>query len=132
MGELDETRKKKLKELKKRYSEKSRDPAAPIQVTDATFDSVVREHPAVVIDCWAEWCPPCNILAPIIEQLANDYAGRVVFGKLNVDENKNIAIKHQVMSIPTLLFFKNGKFVGREIGAVPREHIEQKLKEIIR
>lgn len=131
MGELDEIRKKKLDELKNKYSEKSKAPAAPIQVTDATFDSVIREHPVIVIDCWAEWCPPCKFLAPTIEQLANDYSGRVVFGKLNVDENKNIAIKYQVMSIPTLLFFKNGKFVGREIGALPREHIERKLKEII-
>lgn len=132
MSELDEIRKKKLEELKKRYLEKPKAPAGPIEITDSTFDSIIQRYPVVVIDCWAEWCPPCNIIAPIIDQLANDYSGRVVFGKLNVDENKNIAIKYQVMSIPTLLFFKNGKFVGRIIGAVPRRHIEMKLKKMIR
>ncbi len=131
MGELDEIRKRKLEELKERYLRKSRLPAAPIQVTDATFGSVIRGHPVVVIDCWAEWCPPCDIIDPIIGQLANDYAGKVVFGKLNTNENKNVAIKYQVMSVPTLLFFKNGKLAGRVMGAVPRDHIEWKLKKII-
>ena len=132
MGELDEIRRRKLEELKKRYLERPKIPAGPIEITDSTFDSIIQKYPVVVIDCWAEWCPPCNIIAPIIDQLANDYSGRVVFGKLNVNENKNIAIRYQVMSIPTLLFFKNGKFAGRIIGAVPREHIEWELKKMIK
>ncbi len=132
LGELDEIRRRKFEELKRRYLEKPRTPKGPIEVTDSTFDSIIQKYPVVVIDCWAEWCPPCNIIEPIINQLANDYSGSVVFGKLNVDENKNVAIKYQVMSIPTLLFFKNGKFVGRIMGAVPKKHIEWELKKMIR
>ncbi|MEA1904552.1 MAG: thioredoxin family protein [Candidatus Hadarchaeota archaeon] len=132
MGELDEIRKRKIEELKEKHLKKSRTPATPIQVTDKTFDSAIRKHPAVVTYCWGEWCPPCDIIEPIINQLANDYSGRVVFGKLNTNQNKNIAIKYQVMTVPTLLFFKNGKLIDRAMGAVPREQIERKLKKIIR
>ena len=103
----------------------------PVQVTDKIFDQVIRAHPAVVIDFWSEWCPPCRIIAPIIEELAKDYAGKVVFGKLNVDENQMTAAKYNIMSIPNLLFFKNGELVDQVIGAVPKQHLEQKIKRII-
>lgn len=103
----------------------------PIRVTDETFDQTIKAHPAVVIDFWSQWCTPCRLIAPIIEELAKDYAGRVVFGKLNTDENREVPAKYKIMSIPNLLFFKNGKLVDQVIGAVPRKQIEAKLKKIV-
>lgn len=131
MGKLDEIRKRKLKELDQKYLEKKEAIDKPIQVTDKTFDQVIRAHPVVVVDFWGEWCPPCHIVAPIIEELAKDYAGKVVFGKLDVGENKAIALKYGITAIPTLLFFKNGKLVDQVLGAVPRQHLEEKIRKII-
>ena len=133
MGELEEIRKRKIEELKKKLSKKPKGEvvSSPIKVTDATFDSTIRNHQIVVVDCWADWCAPCHMIAPTIEALAKDYAGKIVFGKLNVDEGRGTAIKYGVMSIPTLLIFKGGKLVDRIVGAAPRQHIEQRLKKLI-
>ena len=100
----------------------------PIIITDSDFSDTISKHPLIVVDFWASWCGPCHMLAPIIEELARDYAGKVVFGKLNIDENRNTALKYQVMSIPTLLLFKNGKLVDRLVGAMPRQTLEPKIK----
>lgn len=131
-SELERVRQKKMEELERKFLRKDEEKTinVPIQVTDATFDRVIKEHRVVVIDFWSEWCPPCHMISPIIEALARDYAGKAVFGKLNVDESPTIARKYSVMSIPTLLFFENGKLVDHIIGAVLREHIEQKLRKI--
>jgi len=133
LAKLEEIREKKAKELKESLSKKSEKRAVskPIEVTDKTFDSTVKEHKIVIIDCWAEWCGPCRMISPTIEAMANDYAGKVVFGKLHVDENSETATKYCVTGIPTLLFFKDGKLVGQIIGAVPRQQIEQRLKTIL-
>lgn len=131
MGKLDEIRKRKLKELERKYFEKKEAIDKPIQVTDKIFDQVIRTHPVVVVDFWSEWCPPCHIIAPIIEEIAKDYAGKVVFGKLDVGENKAIPLKYGITAIPTLLFFKNGKLVDQVLGAVPRQHLEEKIRKII-
>ena len=133
MAKLGDIREKKAKELKEKLSKKSKKGATnkPIEVTDKTFDSTIKEHKIVVMDCWAEWCGPCRMIAPTIEAMANDYAGKVVFGKLNVDENGETSTKYCITSIPTLLFFKDGKLVGQIIGAVPRQQIEQRLKTIL-
>ncbi len=131
MGELGEIRKRKLKELERKYFGKNEAIDHPIQVTDKTFDQVIKTHSVVVVDFWGQWCPPCHIIAPIIEALAKDYAGKVVFGKLNTDENQATAVKYGITAIPTLLFFKNGKLVDQVIGAVPRQHLEEKIKKII-
>ncbi len=131
MDELDEIRKRKMKELGKKYLGKKEAIDHHIQVTDKTFDQVIGAHPAVVIDFWAQWCPPCHIIAPIIEELAKDYAGKVVFGKLDVDENKTTAVKYGITAIPTLLFFKNGKLVDQVLGAVSKQHLEEKIRKII-
>ena len=80
-------------------------------VTDATFNSVIKKNPVVLIDFWADWCGPCKALAPIIERLAEDYRGRVFVGKLDIDKNPITADRFKVSCIPTLLFFKNGKKV---------------------
>ena len=96
---------------------------------DAHFDETVRKHPLMLIDCWAEWCGPCRMIAPVIDELAQDYAGRVTVAKLNVDENPEIAMRFDIMSIPTLLIMKNGKEVDRIIGAVPKSFIEERLRK---
>jgi len=97
---------------------------APVDITDATFEKEVHGNPVAVIDCWAPWCGPCRFVGPIINELARDYAGRIFFGKLNVDENQKTAMKYGIMSIPTLLVFKKGRLVDRIVGAMPRQRLE--------
>ncbi len=109
--------------LQKKY------PDAPITVEDATFNQIVQQYPLMVIDCWAAWCGPCRMIAPIIDEMARDYAGKVVFGKLNVDENMGIAMRFEILSIPTLLIMRDGKEVERIVGAVPKQLIEAKLRK---
>jgi thioredoxin 1 len=106
-------------------------PNSPIEVTDENFSSIIREYDFMVVDCWAPWCGPCRMLSPVIEELAKDYECKVVFGKLNTDYNRGVAGEFGIMSIPTLLFIKNGKLVDTIIGAVPREVIESKLRKYI-
>jgi len=121
---IEEIKKKKLKELMK----KKNYPKKQIELTDSSFDGIVKKYPLIVVDCWAPWCAPCIIVAPIIESLAKKYVGKIVFGKLNVDGNKEVAIKYGVMSIPTLLVFKKGKLVDRIIGAMPEPLLESRIK----
>jgi len=127
--ELERIKQKKLKRLMKKVSEPKKRPTSnkPVEVTDATFKETIQGHPLVVVDCWAPWCAPCQMVAPIIEELARDYAGRILFGKLNVDENREVAMQYQVMGIPTLLVFKDGKLVDRIVGAMPRQTLEPKI-----
>ena len=124
--ELKRLRRKKLKDLMKKTSRIKVNELLnkPIIITDSDFDDTINKHPLILVDFWASWCGPCHMIAPIIEELARDYAGKVVFGKLNIDENRNTAMKYQVMSIPTLLLFKNGKLVDRLVGAMPRQKLE--------
>jgi len=131
VGELEKIQRRKLRKLEQKYFGKKETIDKPIQITDQTFEDTIKRHSAVVVDLWADWCTPCHMIAPIVEELAKDYAGKVVFGKLNVDENKMVAAKHGIMAIPTLLFFKNGKLVDQVLGAVPRQHLEEKIKKII-
>jgi len=101
----------------------------PIHVTDADFDKVVKEHPYVIVDFWAEWCAPCRAIAPMIEDLAKQYAGKVTFVKVNTDENPRVPQQFMVMGIPTLLFFKGGKLVDQVVGAMPRGPFEERVKK---
>jgi len=103
----------------------------PVDLTQETFKNAIEINRLVVVDFWAAWCGPCRMVAPIIESLAKDYAGRILFGKVNVDENPEIARQFGIMSIPTLLVFKNGNLVDQIIGAMPRESLEPKLKKYI-
>ena len=95
-----------------------------LQVTDQNFSSEVLEaKEPVLVDFWAEWCGPCRAIAPIVEEIAKDYDGRLKVAKLNVDDNPQTAQNYRVMSIPTLLLFKEGKIVDQMIGAVPKERL---------
>jgi len=100
----------------------------PILLSDASFSSEISKYPLMVVDFWAAWCGPCRTVAPIIEQLAKEYAGRVAFGKLNVDENPLTSGEFEVQSIPTLLIFRNGEAVDGIVGAVPKYQIESRIK----
>ena len=133
MNELEEIRKKKLEQLRKRYINGGKNmegnwPDAPLEITDTDIDESIKKYQTIVIDCWAPWCGPCRIVGPIIEDLAKEMQGKIVFGKLNVDENPITSTKHQIMSIPTLLVFKNGNLIDRLVGAMPKETLKQKLE----
>jgi thioredoxin 1 len=104
----------------------------PITITDENFnDEVVNSELPVLIDFWAVWCGPCRMIAPLVEELAGEYEGKVKIGKLDVDNNQQSAIKFGVRSIPTLLIFKNGSVVDTIIGAVPKAQIVQKLQSVL-
>jgi len=98
-----------------------------LQLTDENFDAELEKNPLVLVDFWAAWCAPCRIIDPVVKELAKDYDGKLTVGKLNVDENQGVAAKFQIMSIPTLLLFKDGTAVDKIIGAVPKSHLEEKI-----
>ena len=104
----------------------------PVPVTDQTFrEEVLNAQGLVLVDCWAAWCGPCRMIAPMMEQLASEYAGSAKIAKLNVDENPSIASQFAIQSIPTLLFFKDGKLAKTLVGALPKGDIETQLKALL-
>lgn len=101
-------------------------------ITDSNFQQeVINSGKPALIDFWAEWCGPCRMISPIIEELAKEYGDKVVIGKVNVDYNNEITTQFGIRSIPTLLFFKNGEVVDKIVGAAPRSLIEEKLKSLL-
>jgi thioredoxin 1 len=104
----------------------------PTRVTDDTFDSdVLGAKGPVVVDFWAEWCGPCRMIAPALEEIAGEMAGKVTIAKLNVDENPNISIRYGVRSIPTLIMFKNGEPTSMQVGAAPKGRLADWIKQAI-
>jgi thioredoxin 1 len=101
--------------------------ASPLLVTlsDASFDTAVKEHDYLVVDFWAEWCAPCRAIAPAIDEFSSKYQGRITFGKLNADENPDTMMKYGIMGIPTLLVFKDGALVDTIVGAKPKAVLEK-------
>ena len=96
------------------------------KVTDASFDEdVLKSNDAVLVDFWAEWCGPCRMIAPVLDEIAGEMAGKLKIVKLNVDENPATAAKYGVMSIPTLMLFKNGELASRQVGAAPKAKLVQ-------
>jgi thioredoxin 2 len=104
----------------------------PLEVNDRTFDKEVTGYPGtVLVDCWAPWCGPCRMVAPILDELASEYMGRVKIAKLNTDENPGISSRYGIQSIPTMLIFRNGAQVDRLTGALPKQEIEKHLAGVL-
>lgn len=106
--------------------------SAEIALTSANFEAeVLKSSVPVLIDFWAEWCMPCKMIGPVVEQLASDYAGRLKVAKVNVDQESDLAGQHNIVSIPTLLVYKDGKVVRQKVGAVPKHEIENLFKDLV-
>jgi thioredoxin 1 len=129
--ELERIKLKKLKEImgSSRSSEGSSIEASPLTLTDENFDEVISKHKLVFVDFWAPWCAPCRMIAPMVEELSREFAGKIVFGKLNTDENPQTAMKYMISAIPTLILFKNGAEAERIIGVTPKQAIEAVLRK---
>lgn len=125
--DLQRIREERLRELETNLLG---NPGEIVEISDDTFQNEINEHPFLVVDLWAEWCGPCRMVAPIVENLARDFAGKVTFGKCNVDLNPRIASSFSVTAIPTLLFFSNGALVDRVIGALPEEAIRSRITRV--
>lgn len=99
-----------------------------VELTDSNFEEkVLQSDKPVLVDFWAEWCGPCRIVGPVVDELAGEYEGRVVIGKVNVDENQAISAKYGIRNIPTLLVFKNGEIVDKQVGVAPKNKLAEKL-----
>lgn len=100
-------------------------------ITNATFDQLVAQGKPMVVDFWATWCGPCKKVGPYVEQLAEEYEGQAIIGKVNVDEEDELAMRFGIRNIPTILFIKDGQVVDKQIGAAPKNILEDKLKAIL-
>ncbi len=133
--DIEEIRKRKKRELLKRMSNNEKEdesvPEEPLELDDDSLPEVVEKYSPLVVDCWAPWCGPCRMVSPIIERLAKKYKGKMFFGKLNVDNNQKTAAKYQIMSIPALLVFQNGKHEDTIIGAMPQQTLEERLSKYL-
>jgi thioredoxin 1 len=103
-----------------------------LEFTDANFEELVlQSDKPVIVDFWAVWCGPCRMVGPIVDELGKDYDGKAVVGKVNVDENPGITKQFQIRNIPTILFFKGGQQVDKQVGAVPKQALEGKLQKLL-
>jgi len=128
-SEIEEIRRRKIEEMLKRVIQPLNNKT--IELSDYNFSTEINKNKIVVVDFWAPWCGPCKMISPVIEQLASEYAGKVVFAKLNVDNNQRTAQRYNVQGIPTLLLFKDGQLIDRLVGAAPKSYIESKIKSHI-
>ena len=129
-AELEELRKARMVKLMNTTTENTEKPAGvTVPVTDASFEQFVADNKLVLVDAWAPWCGPCRMVGPVLDQIAAEQAGNVTIGKLNVDENRAVSMKFKIMSIPTMLVFKDGTLVDSMVGALPKPQIEAVLKK---
>ena len=135
LDELEEIRKKKMEKIMSEQNKPSMPkveyPSKPVIVTDSTLDAALNQYPLLIVDCWAEWCGPCRMIGPIIEDLAKELSGKAVFGKLNVDENMQTSNKYRISAIPTLLVFKDGKLLDKLVGAYPKATLAGKIQKYL-
>jgi len=125
--ELEAIRQKKMMQLHRfleREAERSLWPSSPIHVSDLDFNETISKYPLVLVDFWASWCMPCKMIASTLDQLSSEYKGKVVFAKLDVDQNKRTTEAYKVSGIPTLIMFKNGRPAERVTGALPRHALK--------
>ena len=103
-----------------------------LEFTDSNFDElVINSNKPVIVDFWAEWCGPCRMVGPIVQEIGADYEGKAVVGKVDVDNNSGVAAKFGIRNIPTILFFKNGEIVDKQVGAVPKQVLVDKLEALL-
>lgn len=103
-----------------------------LELNDTNFDEIVlKSDKPVIVDFWAEWCGPCRMISPLVEELSQEYAGKVVVGKVDVDSNNATAMRFGIRNIPTILFFKNGQVVDKQVGAVPKSVLVKKLEVLL-
>ena len=104
----------------------------PVEINDGSFEAeVIKSDKPVIVDFWATWCGPCKMIAPILEEVATEYDGKLKIAKMDVDSNTKVASQYGIMSIPTLLFFKNGQLVDQVIGAIPKAQLVNRLAKIL-
>lgn len=104
----------------------------PVEITDSNFEEqVLKSDKPVILDLWAEWCGPCRMVGPIVNEIGEEYADQVVVGKLDVDSNPQTTAKYGIRNIPTILFFKNGEVVDKQVGAVPKAALIEKLESLL-
>lgn len=132
--EFERIKKRRFKELLRRSlsGRGGSSKAKIIDINDLTFEDAVNDYERLIVDFWAPWCTPCRILEPVLHELAEVYAGKITFGRLNVDENPRTAARFNVMSIPTLIMFENGVEVNRLVGALPKIYIENRIRRVYR
>lgn len=102
-----------------------------LEITDSNFQEILAEGKPVVMDFWAPWCGPCKMVGPIIDELATEYEGKVIIGKCDVDENGDVAAEYAIRNIPTVLFFKNGELVDKQVGSAPKSAYVAKIEAIL-
>ena len=102
-----------------------------LEITDSNFQEILAEGKPVVMDFWAPWCGPCKMVGPIIDELATEYEGKVIIGKCDVDENGEVAAEYGIRNIPTVLFFKNGELVDKQVGSAPKSAYVAKIEAIL-